>query len=78
MVRLDVLVADVLANARRAMEEKAGRADIKAARASKVARREEAARGNDLGCGSAFTRPALHRRGDQPRDTRRPSGGLGK
>lgn len=45
MVRLDVLVAGILADARRAMDErKTGRADIKAARAGKGARGEESAR----------------------------------
>lgn len=77
MVRLDVLVADVLANARRAMDEgKAGRADIKAARTSELAAGGMPL-GKGLGCDrGAATHVALHQRGRPTRDTRRPSGGL--
>lgn len=76
MVRLDVLVAGILADARQAMDErKTGRADIKAARAGKEAA-GGVPLGKDLGCGGLQGAPALRHRRGSTRDTRRPSGGL--
>jgi len=76
MVRLDTLVAVILADARRRMEKDAG-AD--GAAPAPTRQQGGVARGKGLGCdvgrGGAT---ALHHRGEKARDTRRPSGGLGK
>ena len=77
MVRLDVLVADVLANARRAMEERAGD-EISKLVASKDAP-GGMARGKGLGCEERHHRPfASHQRRLVKRDTGLPRGGLEK
>lgn len=78
MVRLDVLVAGILADARQRMDEGKTGGGVSKAAPGKGARGEEVARGKSLGCGGLQGAPALRHRGGNTRDTRRPSGGLGK
>lgn len=77
MVRLDTLVAKVLADARRAME-KPGEAQHLPGKGARAEGESYPARlGEGLGCGERLPRsPASHQHAAKPRDTGRPAANL--